>query len=96
MNRFDLKWRIRDSNAGQAAYESAALPTELMRQIVFSIHSLAGNGSTSLGLMNPLLCQLSYRAKLVMRGELKPKARTFWVSGLRFDPARGTIIAERP
>ena len=62
-----IQWRIRDSNAGQAAYESAALPTELMRRAVFTIHSLAGNGSTSLGLMNPLLCRLSYRAMRCFR-----------------------------
>jgi len=66
-----------------------------MRQ-VFTIQLFAGNRFTSLGLMNPLLCQLSYRAKLAIRGELKPKARTYWVSGLWFNPARGPIIAERP
>jgi hypothetical protein len=38
-----------------------------MRLAVFTIHSLAGNGSTSLGLMNPLLCRLSYRARFVRR-----------------------------
>ena len=99
-----IQWRGWASIPRHPAYESGALPTELPRHGPetsldsgwFTVHLLGTRGFVSLGLMNPLLCQLSYRAKLTIRGELKPKARTYWVSGLWFNPARGPIIAERP
>ncbi len=99
-----IQWRGWASIPRHPAYESGALPTELPRHSPvtsldggwFTVHFFGTRGFVSLGLMNPLLCQLSYRAKLVMRGELKQKTRTYWVSGLWIDPARRPIIAERP
>ena len=67
MNFNNLKWRGWASIPRPAAYESAALPTELPRQAVFPIHLLAGDSLTNQGLMSPLLFQLSYGARMPLR-----------------------------
>ena len=62
-----IQWRGWASIPRPAAYESAALPTELPRQAVFPIHLLAGDSLTNQGLMSPLLFQLSYGARMPLR-----------------------------
>ena len=57
-----VQWRIPDSNWGHTAYESVALPTELMRQGWLTFQLLPGRWFVGQRLMNPLLFQLSYRA----------------------------------
>ena len=62
-----IQWRGWASIPRPAAYESAALPTELPRQALFPIHLLADESLTNQGLMSPLLFQLSYGARMPLR-----------------------------